>query len=144
MKTDGCELNNINDECYDAHHGQQDCHLLGLNNNHDLVSYIDYSIYDNDIYINMVKTIKKCRRRGLATKLMKKIEKLYPNRKINIGYSSGDGSLFLIAYKRGKMKPHTVHTKIEEMRKTNPERYADYMKARKRIMPWPEYRRKWK
>ena len=153
MKPDACKIERITDDCYDAHSGQDYCHILAYNKDDKLIGYIDYSIFENTSFVDCIETHEQCRRKGIASSLMKKLEK--DGRRIKIGLVTPTGKKFFNTYRQRRhtekyFKPldtkknqNILNENIQKMRYTDPERYKDYMKARKKIMPWPEYRRKW-
>jgi len=100
MNKDGCVVENINEDCYSAHHGQLDCNLNAYNKNGKVIGYINYSIYDKAVYINMIETNQNCRRKKVGTKLMDKLRKLFPYEKMYTGFSTKEGTAFLKAYKK--------------------------------------------
>ena len=56
----------------------------------DLLGYIDYSVIDNVAYINMIEVKESERRKGIATELIKSMEKDYD--KVQWGYTTDDGT----------------------------------------------------
>jgi len=70
----GCNVESINNDCYDAHNNQVDCNLIAYNPLGYNIGYIDYSIFENQIHINIVNVRDDCRKTGIATSLMNKLK----------------------------------------------------------------------
>ena len=60
------------------HHGQSDNKLYAYNDN-ELIGYIDFVKFENNIYIQYVYVKEKFRRNKYGTKLVKKLESMYDN-----------------------------------------------------------------
>lgn len=56
------------------------------------VGYIDYSVYDDKPYIQMIKVIDGEKRKGYGTQLVKNLQKQYPNQEIDWGMMTDEGS----------------------------------------------------
>ena len=92
---------NIWTEVNDYHDGQYDCMKIAytgdnwIDNNDNIIKdnllgYIDYSVYDNVAYINFIKVKDTERRKGIASELIKSLQKEYKN--INWGFTTEDGT----------------------------------------------------
>lgn len=90
------------DECVGAHNSQVDMvlHAQGSEpvETHDdgwveypQYGYIDYSIYDGKIYINMIEVLPEYRRRGIGTGMLGYLSQQNPGMDIEFGYKTDDG-----------------------------------------------------
>ena len=93
-----CKLKNIQDDCYDAHHNQVDCSLMAYNDDGICIGYIDYSLFEKKTYVNIIEVHKECRRRGIASQLLDKINKKHDN--IKYGLATKDGWELLQKWKK--------------------------------------------
>ncbi len=86
-----------------SHHGQQDltayATIEGI-----VVGYVEYSIFQNEIHIEMIEVVEEQKRQGIATKLFHFIRLKNSGMKIIPGYSTEEGSKFYNAYKSKKLK----------------------------------------
>lgn len=87
----------IDKESTGAHHGQVDMIVrIGNPVTDKVYSYIQYSIYQGDIHINMIETYKEHQRKGYATILMNYLKRDNPKSKIHNGdYATNDGHKLL-------------------------------------------------
>ena len=86
------------DDCYDSHSGQLYCRIVAYDKNSDkYLGRIDYSIFEEKTYIDMIEVEKEFRRCGIASNLLGKLEKEHP--KLNYGFSTREGTKFLQKYK---------------------------------------------
>lgn len=77
----------------DAYSGQVDMHkdyIIG----DEVVGRLEYSIYDDEPYIQMTTVIPEYKRKGIATELLKSLDKDFPNTPIHIGYTTDEGTPF--------------------------------------------------
>ena len=77
-------------DVYGAHHGQTD-HLLNAVVNENIVGYLDYSIFEDAPYINMIEVSKDARGQSIGVKLIQKLSEEYPYESIDWGTMTGDG-----------------------------------------------------
>lgn len=77
----------------------------------NLRGYIDYAIYDDEIYIQMIEVGEKYRRQGIATKMMDNLKKMYPGVKIHPGFTTKDGTEFFKNYKLEEVYPNKGESK---------------------------------
>lgn len=73
------------------HHGQKDFTLVALANGIE-VGYINYSEYTGEPSIQYIDVATDFTRRGIGTALVKKLQMLYPDREIDWGSMTDDGS----------------------------------------------------
>ncbi len=92
-----CDVKQIRDECYDAHNNQLDCSLLAYNDDEKCVGYLDYSLFENKIYLNMVEVHKQCRRKGVASQLLNTIHGKYKD--IEYSLATREGWEFLQSWR---------------------------------------------
>jgi predicted GNAT family acetyltransferase len=95
-------LDNIDNDCYDAYRGQINCQLIAYNKEDTCIGYLGYSIFEEKIYIDNLTIKNNCRRKGIASKMMKKLEE--QDLPINIGFTTPDGTFFFEKYKERKRK----------------------------------------
>jgi len=88
----------IVDDCYDSHSGQDYCQLLAYDKNGKCVGYLQYSEYNHQLYVDMIKVDEEHQRQGIATDLLLKLKDR--NQPIHYGYSTRDGTAFLDAMKK--------------------------------------------
>ena len=98
----GCDLDRIENDCYDSHQGETYCNILSYNKEKLLIGYIDYSIFEEEIHVKMIEVRTICKRKGIASKMMEKLEE--QNLPINIGRTTGEGTPFIEKYKERKRK----------------------------------------
>jgi hypothetical protein len=77
------------------------------------VGYIDYSVYDDKPYIEMIKVLDGEKRKGYGTELIKQLQRQYPDNEIDFGMMTDEGS--------------ALYKSLQKNIKTNPE-YAKYEK----------------
>lgn len=97
----------FHNESRNYHHGQMDMTAKAILDN-KVIGYCDYSIFENEIYIEMIEVIDEFKRQGLASRIMDFIKQENPKMKINPGMSTPDGSKFWGEYSK------TNSEKIEE------------------------------
>lgn len=87
------------------------------------IGKIDYSIYKDEINIKMIEVNKKNRRQGIATKLLQDLQSQYPDKSIDFGYTTEDGTKLLnkITYKeenpeyvKKRNQLEQINSKIQE------------------------------
>jgi ribosomal protein S18 acetylase RimI-like enzyme len=100
MGLDGCALNSIDNDCFDAHGGEDYCRLNAYNKDNLLVGRLDYSIFRNQIHVSMLFVSEFCRRKKIGTKMMDELKKIYVDQKINIGSTTEDGTRFFEKYNK--------------------------------------------
>ena len=81
----------IVDSVTDYYSGQMNCHMSYVENDEEL-GYIDYSVYNDVPYINYIKVSPEYRRQGIATKLLKELQRQFPNTEIDWGMTTKDGT----------------------------------------------------
>lgn len=88
----------LSDDMRDHHSGQSymtaRAKLKG-----EQIGYVDYSIFNHKIYIDMVNVTESYRRKGIATKLFDLIKRENPGMQIVPGYSTDSGNKFYNSYK---------------------------------------------
>lgn len=91
------------DTCRGSHDGQTDMTIYAILNN-IVVGYIDYSIFENEIYIEMIEVVEEEKHKGIATKMMHYLRLINSGQKIKPGYSTTEGFNFWESYKEKYMK----------------------------------------
>lgn len=56
------------------------------------IGYLDFSVYEDTPYIQMINVKEPYRRKGYATQMIKQLQKEYPNSEINFGMTTDDGT----------------------------------------------------
>ncbi len=81
-----------------SHSGQHDLTAFAILNG-ITIGYVDYSIFQNEIHIEMVEVVDEYKRQGVGTKLFHFIRLQNSGMKIVPGYSTEEGSKFYQTYK---------------------------------------------
>ena len=76
-----------------AYSGQVDMHKDYVVDG-KVVGRLEYSIYDDEPYIQMTTVLPEYKRKGIATELLKSLDKDFPNTPIHIGYTTDEGTPF--------------------------------------------------
>jgi predicted GNAT family acetyltransferase len=84
----------IRTESVGSHHGQSDLVMIASIDNNDIAT-LEFSVFNQEPYINMIKVKDSYRRQGIATKLMKELQREYPDTEIHMGMSTEDGTKLL-------------------------------------------------
>ena len=82
------------DELTGAHHGQTD-HELMIKAGKKIRGYIQYSLFNDGLYIKMIQVLRPYWRKGWATAMVKYLRQQYPNKTIHWGYATDSGSKFI-------------------------------------------------
>ena len=80
------------------HSGQKDLSLRAYIGG-ELVGWIDYVDYHGDPSISMIEIFPQYRRRGVARGLVYKLQKMYPDREIDWGMTTDEGSMLYSSLK---------------------------------------------
>lgn len=80
----------ITTESTDAYDGQVNMIKKALVNG-NIVGYLTYSIYEDKPHIQMIEVSSDYRRQGIATKLLKSLQKDFPGVSIDTGWRTPDG-----------------------------------------------------
>lgn len=97
-------------ESVGSHHGQSDLVMIASIDNND-VGTLEFSVFNDEPYVNMIKVKDNYRRRGIATMLMKELQREYPDTEIHMGMSTEDGSK-LIKSLPLKFKPNERYNEL--------------------------------
>lgn len=119
-------------------HGQTDMILTAYLDGKE-VGTINYSIYEGEPNIKMLEVNKEYRRMGIGTKMVKHLQKLFPDQEINIGMLTPDGSKLAQTINRTfkdnpqykKTKDHYEQVKSEIQRIMSKMDKGDYSEADK-------------
>ncbi|MBD3227001.1 MAG: GNAT family N-acetyltransferase [Candidatus Lokiarchaeota archaeon] len=80
----------------DYHNDQHDFIFYAKDkSNNKIIGGIEYSIFENEIYINWIKVIPEYRRMGVATQLYNKLKDYNRGLKINYGWATPSGKAWL-------------------------------------------------
>lgn len=104
MEYEKGDLIKFKSETTGHHHGQTDIILIATDINDIQVGYIQYSIYNDIPAIQMISVNNKLQRMGIATILMKELQKQYPEIEIQLGNSTDDGTKFINSLPRDYIK----------------------------------------
>jgi GNAT superfamily N-acetyltransferase len=66
----------------------------------EMAGYIDYAEYQGEVHIQMISVRKKFRRQGIATAMLRELDRLYPDIEIDPGMTTPDGTKLLEEYQR--------------------------------------------
>lgn len=81
-------------------HGSEHYLTLSALDGPTVVGKVDYSVYQDDVSIEMIRTNDDEKRKGVATELAKELQRVYPNHEIIWGTTTGEGHQFLKALPR--------------------------------------------
>jgi len=81
----------------DSYKGQHNFTLAAYNgkpqpDHANVLGYVEYSEFDDEVYVNYIFVGEKFRRQSVATALMNELKRLYPGTKIHIGMTTPEGS----------------------------------------------------
>lgn len=76
--------------------GQQDL-TLSITVDKKVVGYVDYSVFEGDVHIQMIKVLPEYRRQGLGREMLRMLQKEYPDTEINVGSTTEDGAKLVAA-----------------------------------------------
>jgi ribosomal protein S18 acetylase RimI-like enzyme len=86
------------DEMVGSQSGQKDLRLTAYMND-EVVGWIDYSDFRNEISIKYIEVKQKYRRKGIGKKLLLELQRLYPKTEIQLGMLTGDGAMLVKSVK---------------------------------------------
>lgn len=78
-----------------AHYDGQDNYELGIYENGEVMGYVDYTIYDNEITVSDILVRPNRRREGFGSMLIKKMKKLHPDATYRPSMKTDLGSKFI-------------------------------------------------
>lgn len=112
----------ITDEVYGAYSGQVNARMSVRQDGKE-VAYVDYTLYDNKVHVNMVEADKSVRGKGYVWELMYRLQEMTPGVPIKFGMTTKDGTELV--------KAITETTKNENVIKTQAKikRYEKELKA---------------
>jgi GNAT superfamily N-acetyltransferase len=82
-------------DCRDNYKGQNYCTLIAYDKRGIKVGKIDYSTYENVIYIDGMETVESERRKGIATAMIRDLHREHPRWKIVWGITTPEGAAFI-------------------------------------------------
>ena len=99
------DLFKVNDEVTGIY-GDEFYKKMTLYSGDEQLGYIEYSVVDDEPYIQMIQVPENQRRKGYATELVKRLQREYPNKEINFGMMTREGSkLYKSLPKRIEVNP---------------------------------------
>lgn len=94
LKNAGVKLNESLDyytSVKDSYGDELHCRMTVSEDGKD-IGYLDFSVYEDTPYIQMINVKEPYRRKGYATKMIKQLQKQYPNSEIDFGMTTDDGT----------------------------------------------------
>lgn len=82
----------LQNDCFDSHGGEVFCKLQAVENGDKTVGYVDYSLYEDEIHIKMIRVVEDSRRKGIATELLDRLRKDNPGYALNWGMMTDEGA----------------------------------------------------
>lgn len=101
----------IRTESLGNHHGQSDLLMIASINNIN-VGTLEFSIFNDEPYVNMIKVKDQYKRQGIGTMLIKELQRKFPETEIHMGMSTEEGSKFLESIPK-KFTPNEHYNKLE-------------------------------
>jgi ribosomal protein S18 acetylase RimI-like enzyme len=83
---------------YHGYHDQQSDESIIAFIDGEMAGFLDYSEFQKQPAVKMIEVKKEFQRKGIATELLKELDKLYPNTEIDYGYSTTEGSELIKSY----------------------------------------------
>lgn len=102
-------------EVDDHHSGQTDVTLSALMGG-QRVGKINFAVFQNEPSIQMVAVDPEYRRQGIATAMIKKLQKEFPDTEINWGSMTDDGSALRKSLKTNVKTDPVVQAKLERLK----------------------------
>lgn len=91
-------------DCFDAHGGEVFCRIIAEEEDTgNIIGYIDYSIYEDEIDIKMVEVLEPYRRKGIGTKMIEFLKNENPGMKIHTELMTNLGFPFVQNLKERKI-----------------------------------------
>jgi hypothetical protein len=91
----------------------EDFYVLRAKVGDKVIAFLKYGVYENEPNIKMIEVDKAWRRMGIATDMIKKLQALYPDTEIDLGYATDDGGKFIKSLNR-KFYPNAQYKKLTE------------------------------
>ena len=91
----------------DSHSGQDNYELGIYDENNNILGLIEYVVFGNTPHISMIQVVPKYQRKGIGSKLVLHLQKLYPKTEIEWGYMTGEGSIL-----KRKLDKKLYHEKV--------------------------------
>jgi len=103
------------DDIRGAHHGQIDGTLVAYDTKTSItIGYIDYSIFEEKLYLNSIEVEPSHRRHGYATALLLKLKKLNPGMPVKWGMMTEEGCALKSGIDRGIAEPIAGEDTVRE------------------------------
>lgn len=83
----------------------------------DIIGYVDYNVYENEVYVEYIYVEPKWRRSMYGTKIIQKLQSLYPNTEINFGMMTDDGSKLYQSLNKNIVKNDEYIDKVNRLKK---------------------------
>lgn len=62
-----------------------------------VIGFLFYGVFEDTPFVNMIQVNEEFQRKGIATQLFQELQKKYPDKEIEIGYTTPDGTCLLDA-----------------------------------------------
>lgn len=118
-------------ECRGAHHGQTDMTLYAELNG-EAVGRIDYSVFNDEVFVQYIKTQPAVRRQGVATAMARQLQSEYPNTEIVWGGSTELGTPFIASLDR-EFEPEPQYGVLK---KAYDDAKAEYAALQAEVVGW--------
>ncbi|MCK5607524.1 hypothetical protein KAR91_36915 [Candidatus Pacearchaeota archaeon] len=91
------------------HHGQSDMQMSAFNAKGVRIGYVNYTLFEGDISIKMVEVSKKYRRRGIATRMYRRIIREHPGAGFEMfgNFATSEGKAFRQALEESGVIPES-------------------------------------
>lgn len=115
----------------DYHNGQHEM-ILYAHHNNDVVGYIKYAEFENVPSIHMIKVLPEFNRRGIGTKMVRYLQKEYPETEIELGMLTSDGHKLISSMPTKEIPNGDIPDKIKRLKAIR-KKLEDYEKKSKEI-----------
>jgi GNAT superfamily N-acetyltransferase len=94
--------------------GQQDL-TMNFKVGGTLVGWIDYSVYEDEVHVQMIKVRPEHRRQGFGTMMLRQLQAQYPETEIELGMLTPDGAALIAAVPKKEVPNGDVAEKKAEI-----------------------------
>ena len=81
----------------------------------NIVATLEFSEYNDEPYVNMIKVNEKYRRKGIGTKLLKQLQEMFPNNEIHMGMETEEGAKLIESLPK-KFIPNERYNELSSQR----------------------------
>lgn len=79
------------EEVTDFYDNQLNVTLQALDQSNNIVGYIQYTKYNDEIYVNLIQVLPEFRNQKIGTRLIKKLQEMFPDKELHSGYMTDLG-----------------------------------------------------